>query len=338
MLNGLQAGRAVAAIMVAIFHANLFLLPKNFYNGDGAGTIFNFGYAGVEFFFVLSGFIMMLVHRTDFGQPDRVGLFLYKRVVRIYPIYWMVLAFLVAIYFAAPGRGPDHARDWSEILASFALWPTAEGPIMAVAWTLQHEMLFYLLFATVLWNIRLGGLLFGGWMLACLVAVPFYHELSHPLSFFLKPHNLLFVLGIATALIHDRIAPRSARWLFALGAFIFFGIGIAETVGGVVIFAGLLPLIYGLGAALAMIGLTRGGFPIPRWLTFLGDASYAIYLVHLPAMNILAVALKAAGAHHILPPLAMLLIVTLFVSIVGCIVHVMLEKPLLARLKPAHNK
>jgi len=314
------------------------LLPKNFYNGAGAGDIFNFGYAGVEFFFVLSGFIMMLVHRKDFGRPDRVGLFLYKRVVRIYPIYWMVLTFLVAIYFAAPGRGPDHARDVGAILASYTLWPTPEGPIMAVAWTLQHEMLFYLLFATVLWNIRFGGLLFGGWMLACLLAIPAYHDLSHPLSFLLKPHNLLFAVGIATALIHDRIAPTPACWLLAFGILVLFGMGTAETIGGVVVFAGLLPLIYGLGSAFVMIGLTRGAVPIPQWLKFLGDASYSIYLVHLPTMNILAAVLKPTGLHTILPPLAMLTLVTVWVTAVGCVVHSGIERPLMALLKPARRE
>ena len=79
--------------------------------GEGAGAAFNFGYAGVEFFFVLSGFIMVLVHRRDFGQPSKALVFMRKRVVRIYPIYWLVMAFLLAIYFVSPGRGPDHARD-----------------------------------------------------------------------------------------------------------------------------------------------------------------------------------------------------------------------------------
>ena len=86
MLAGLQCGRAVAAVMVAIFHANVFLLPSKFYAGEGAGAAFNFGYAGVEFFFVLSGFIMVLVHRRDFGQPSKAVVFLRKRIVRIYPI------------------------------------------------------------------------------------------------------------------------------------------------------------------------------------------------------------------------------------------------------------
>lgn len=54
MLQGLQCGRAVAALLVVIFHANSFLLPNRLYDGLHAGRLFNFGYAGVEFFFVLS--------------------------------------------------------------------------------------------------------------------------------------------------------------------------------------------------------------------------------------------------------------------------------------------
>lgn len=161
MLNGLQGGRAVAAIMVAIFHANVFLLPTGFYGGQTAGAVFNFGYAGVEFFFVLSGFIMLLVHRRDFGHAEQAGAFLKKRVLRIYPIYWLVLLFLLAIYFASPGRGPDHAREPMAIVTSFLLWPTVQGPIMQVAWTLQHEMLFYLVFAVMILHLRIGIAVFG---------------------------------------------------------------------------------------------------------------------------------------------------------------------------------
>ncbi|MEO1398905.1 MAG: acyltransferase family protein, partial [Pseudomonadota bacterium] len=111
------------------------------------------------------------------------------------------------------------------------------------------------------------------------------------------------------------------------------GTGVAETVGEVPFPRGPLPLIYGLGAALMMVGLTRGALPSPRWLTFLGDASYSIYLVHLPAMNILAVFLKRAGIHEVLPPLAMLTLVVTLVTVIGCVVHVMIEKPLMAWFK-----
>lgn len=328
MLKGLQCGRAVAALMVAVFHANVFLLPRNFYDGAGAWDGFNFGYAGVEFFFVLSGFIMVLVHRRDFGHPDQAGRFLMKRVLRIYPIYWVVMAGLMAIYLSSPERGPDHARDAMAILGSFLLWPMREGPIMQVAWTLQHEMLFYLIFMLLILRLRIGLIVFGAWMLGCMVALPFWAELSYPFEFLFKPHNLLFLFGIISALVYERISKAGARRMFWLGAGLFLGLGLAETVGGLEPPLSLMPLGYGLGAALAVIGLARGDLPAPRWLTFLGDASYAIYLVHLPVMNIAAVPLRALGVQEMLSPLAMLALITIIVTVVGSLVHVYIENPL----------
>lgn len=333
MLNGLQCGRAVAALMVAVFHANAFLLPTKFYDGAGAGLGFNFGYAGVEFFFVLSGFIMVLVHRKDFGQPPLAVRFLRKRILRIYPIYWIVLTALIAIYFASPSRGPDHAREPLAILSSYLLWPTTDGPIMQVAWTLQHEMLFYLVFALLIVKLRFGLVVFGAWMLACVVALPMGEDMAYPLNFLFKPHNLLFLFGIIAALVYQRTTRSVARMSFFLGTGLFLAIGLAETVGGLEPPRSLLPLGYGLGATLAVIGLAQGNLPAPRWLTFLGDASYAIYLVHLPVMNIAAVGLRAAKLHEVLPPLAMLALITVIVTIVGALVHVFLEKPLMQALQ-----
>ncbi|MEL7280456.1 MAG: acyltransferase [Pseudomonadota bacterium] len=329
MLEGLQAGRAVAAIAVAVFHANVFLLPQNFYDGEGAGAVFNFGYAGVEFFFVLSGFIMVLVHRGDFGKSERVGLFLSKRFLRIYPIYWVIMIVLTALYFAMPSRGPEHARDLSEILASFLLVPTVEGPIMAVAWTLQHEMLFYLVFAVLIWRPRIGIGLFGAWMIGCLAALPFYGTLPYPLDFLLKSHNLLFALGIGTAWIYTRFSQQASRGLFWIGLAVFLATGLGETVAQAPLPRAVLPLMYGVGSAFMLIGLTRGDFAVPRWLSFLGDASYSIYLVHLPAMNFCAVIIKAGGLHEFLPPFAMLVLIAVIATLVGCIVHVLIEKPLI---------
>ena len=109
-LNSLQAGRAIAALMVVVFHANIFILPDQIYrDGTQSWAVFNFGYAGVEFFFALSGFIMVFIHRGDFGHPARVGRFLRKRVERISPVYWVVLAALVVVCDVMPGRGPAAA-------------------------------------------------------------------------------------------------------------------------------------------------------------------------------------------------------------------------------------
>lgn len=333
MLNGLQCGRAIAALMVAVFHANVFLLPKNFYNGEGAGAAFNFGYAGVEFFFVLSGFIMALVHRRDFGQPAQATKFLRKRILRIYPIYWVILTLLLAIYFASPGRGPEHAREPFAILTSYLLWPTTDGPIMQIAWTLQHEMLFYAVFTLLIVHLRLGMIAFGIWMMACVLSLGSWSEMPYPMGFILKAHNLLFLFGIVAALMYKRLSRDVARLFFFSGTALFVGLGLTETLTAIDLPHNLLPLGYGLGATLAVIGLARGELPAPRWLVFLGNASYAIYLVHLPVMNIAAVPLRKAGVQDMLPPLVMLALITVIVTIAGSLAHVYLEKPLIAFFK-----
>jgi peptidoglycan/LPS O-acetylase OafA/YrhL len=81
----LQAGHAIAALIVVAFHANVFILPDRLYHGGAASRAFNMGYAGVEFFFVLSGFIMFYVHAKDFSLPHWAPDFLRKCIGRINP-------------------------------------------------------------------------------------------------------------------------------------------------------------------------------------------------------------------------------------------------------------
>ena len=333
-LDGLQCGRAVAALMVAVFHANVFLLPAKFYDGQGAGAIFGFGYAGVEFFFVLSGFIMIFVHGRDLGHPDKVGTFLSKRILRIYPIYWIILTVLLLLYVLSPGSGPQHAQDPIAILASYLLFPQPDnGPIMRVAWTLQHEMLFYLIFATLLINLRLGIALSAVWVCGCLAVLVSGVDTAYPVGFILKSHNLLFLFGVAVGAVVRSVPQSMARICFWGGALAFASLGAFESLNDAPLPEAWMPIPYGVASAFIIIGLANGGLPAPRWLTLLGDASYAIYLVHMPTMTIAAVFIARSGLHHILHPLAMLGLILLLVSVVGVFVHRAVEKPLLSYFK-----
>ncbi len=325
-LDGLQAGRAVAALMVVAFHANAFILPDRLYDGATAGRVFNMGYAGVEFFFVLSGFIMVFVHQRDFSRPDRVGSFLTKRIFRIYPVYWVIYGALTAIYFLAPGRGPDHARDVEAIVSSALLFPMPEQPVMQVAWTLQHEMLFYLVFALLVLNLRLGILIFAIWMGACMAAG--LGALSYPLDFLLSPYNLLFLMGIWAALRFRDLSPGQGRTLLLAGAILFLGTGLVETFGLVEWWKPARTWSYGLGATAMVMGLAAGAIQPPRWLSFLGDASYAIYLVHLPAMSFGSVIALKLGAPWGLPPLVAMAGLVLLSSVAGAAVHLGVERPI----------
>lgn len=330
-LDGLQAGRAIAAFMVVIFHANVYTLPTALYQGRGAGPVFSMGYAGVEYFFVLSGFIMLLVHRKDFGVPRRAWRFVARRVIRIYPIYWLVLTALVAMYFAFPALGPDYARDPSAIATSYLLLPTPQPPILELAWTLRHEMLFYLVFVLAIVDLRLGIGVFAAWMAACAfgLAADFGHYLT---GFLFSPYNILFLFGMVAATQFSRVGTGLARVLLAAGLAAFLAVGLSEVFGLVRWELGPRTICYGLAAMAMVTGLAAGAVPIPRILVLFGDASYSLYLVHIPAMSLFVKIAVRIGAPWGLPPLAMLVVLVVFCAVAGLAMHLIVERPLLAFL------
>jgi peptidoglycan/LPS O-acetylase OafA/YrhL len=137
MLNSLQACRATAAILVVLFHASgsIFALPK-YFSHKPFGLLFDFGFAGVDFFFVLSGFIMMHIHAKDIGQPRAFGSYLWKRFSRIYPIHWIVLAAILPVFYLIPHFEVGQERDPGVIFRSVFLVPNSDIQlVLSVAWT-----------------------------------------------------------------------------------------------------------------------------------------------------------------------------------------------------------
>lgn len=336
-LGGLQAGRAAAAIMVVAFHANTFILPQKLFEGGTAALGYNMGYAGVEFFFVLSGFIMYHIHSKDFGQSDRASVFIKRRIYRIYPIYWVILTCLLILYALAPGRGPDNANDVGSIVASYFLFPMPDFPIMRVAWTLQHEMLFYFVFICLIISCTFGTFVFGAWMLACFVP-HFFADLPYPFDFLLSEYNLLFLFGMIAAAICKELPTRAANPVLIGGAVLFFAVGLSEAYGLVVWDKAIRTWSFGIAAAAVTVGLAVSVIEYPRWLIFLGDASYSIYLVHLPAMSIFVVLLLKLGAPWSLPPDILIFVVSGVSVVVGSIAYLTIERPLMLYFRGREKK
>ena len=316
--------------MVVFYHANDFILPLRLYEGEIAWRGFGWGYAGVEFFFVLSGFIIAHVHRQDIGRPERIRHFLRKRISRIYPVYWLVLTALLVGYAALPNLAPEAARDPYTVVTSYLLVPSESRTVLPVAWTLKHEVAFYLAFVAFLISARLGALLFGLWMAACALRLV-EPATGFPASFILSPYNLLFALGVGVAHLHPRVPRQAAAALLVLGIAGFMAVGFSEQY--------LAPwplgartLAYGISAAAVVAALARARYATPRSWSFLGDASYAIYLLHLPAMNVAAILLAQLGVQVFLPPLVLLMALSCVAVLAGAAAHVMVERPLLAHL------
>ena len=134
-LRSLQIGRGLAALFVVLFHLNNSVWSIGKYFPDPFSQVLGFGNAGVQFFFVLSGFIIYLVHSDDIQVPTQFRRFVFKRFVRVYPTYWVVLFTVVAALFMDPALGMPGEREVSRIVASALLIPYPQDPIVGVAWT-----------------------------------------------------------------------------------------------------------------------------------------------------------------------------------------------------------
>lgn len=342
-LTGLQAMRGVAALLVVLHHAaGTLALPKYAGIVIAGGILTPLGRAGVDLFFVLSGFVIYYVHHADIGRAQGFRRYMLRRLVRIYPTYWVVLFLMLALFLGHPSFGGDAPHSPRAIVQSFLLVPfttPGEFTIVGVAWTLSHELLFYTLFGLAILDSRFGARLFAGWF-CCLAAAALVlpAPLPPPLNFLLHVKNLEFFIGMGVArLVLAGGSSRPASWpLLLAGAACFVGTGVVELQGHD--FQTTAPtLFYGLGAGmmiLAAASLEMQGRlgRVPPLLGFLGAASYSIYLIHHPVVIGLAKAVHAsgldvyAGAGAALP---LLVLLALPAVLAGIMLYLAVERPVL---------
>ena len=308
-LNGIEACRGIAALLVVLRHATIMLADPVGHHALPFGGLFLFGRAGVEFFFVLSGFIIMYVHQGDIGAPSSFAGFWRKRVFRIYPPYWIATAMLGAILVFSPTR--DRAeQDLMHVFASITLLPEMHWPILDVGWSLRHEMLFYLLFSIVILNRSAGIFVFGCWFLCIGANLAFQVTEGH--SYFsgeagdllFRGFNIEFLFGIGVAFLVRRRAVAPVVFI-GLGAAVFVSNGFYESFGPDAAEWPPRVLFYALGAAMIIYGTAaidrQGGWSIPRPLIALGQASYSIYLVHVTILLVVAQVVRRLWVYVAMP-------------------------------------
>lgn len=162
-LQSIQALRGVAALLVVLFHARALELKGIAANGlteqPLIGGLFTNGFAGVDLFFVISGFIMVFVTRDGLTGLKPAASFLFARVTRIYPVWW-AFAGCMTIYMLVAHGVSGNSEGWQKaafghpmlpyLVKSFLLIPQEPFPVLNVGWTLIHEIYFYLVFALFL--------------------------------------------------------------------------------------------------------------------------------------------------------------------------------------------
>lgn len=273
MLKNVQALRAVAALAVALSHLVSF---------SPALAVFSSGTIGVELFFVISGFIM--VHITNDREQRPVD-FLAHRVVRVVPLYWLLTLAVFALAWLAPQLLKSTQADPLELIKSLLFIPyvkhgTTLQPLLFQGWTLNFEMVFYLLFAASLFlrgqvlRVALVSL-----VIVLAVAVgQIFAPLSPVAGFYTSPLTLCFALGMGLGLAYPKI--NGALVGVALGAFVLLAAGTgAGVLTGTAAY--LVRVAFAFAAVTAALALEQRG-QIWDWrpIQLLGAASYSLYLIH----------------------------------------------------------
>jgi exopolysaccharide production protein ExoZ len=264
-IQSLQAGRGIAASAVILHHS--VIAAHNFGQAAPGYAVLSRGYIGVDFFFVLSGFI---IFHSTVGRGKSLRDYAGARFRRIYLPYWPIGLVVALAYVAMPHLSAGN-RDWAW-LPTLTLLPVDSAPALSVAWTLKHEMLFYILFGLFYFSRLLPlGLAAWGFGIAILPHVPF------------QAINVEFFMGMLAAILYRERQASPALLIFAPVPFLLWiYLGATDETS----------ILTGLGFMLIIAPIAQmereERFVVPRWLVFLGAASYALYLVHTPLISAVA--------------------------------------------------
>ncbi len=313
--------------MVVFHHADRMLALPQYIGHVPLNGFFFFGNTGVDFFFTLSGFIIFYVHESDLDRPDRLVRYLWRRISRIYPLYWLVTAIVVALAIVKADWGSLGA---THLIKSLLLIKEVQDPVLGVGWTLTHEVLFYAIFATAILSRNIGIFLGLVWMGFTLIGL-FDPNTNLALVFVASPYHFQFAMGVIAAYLVRRWIIRRAWLVAALGITLFVAFAALLDQHVVYYTQPVCRLLFGISSALAIYGVamweSEGGIHFPKWAEFLGAASFSIYLVHTIAIGNLA---KLGSMIHIMranPDWSFLAIA--FGSIgIGCIVYRCSEAPI----------
>lgn len=342
----LQILRAFAATLVILVHSTG-IIHEN-YQIELMGGYFEMGSAGVDFFFVLSGFLIFYIHSKDFGKPALLRSYVHKRWTRIYPLYWLVTLAILPAYFALPSLGQGDERNVFVILGSLTLLPMSRSPILVAGWTLRHEIMFYGLVAILIWRYQFATVcIIGCWVASVVVnAISSFDVNSHwdnpAVHTMLWPQNLEFVVGCLSAIALNSLGKyldrRICLGLLSICIVAFMSI---ETIFGLLpIGSGKRVLCYGVVSFFIVVSAVRldqtGGLgrsvnqsKAYSVLVFLGEASYSIYLLHGPVLSLLFKIEKSLNIGRCLGVVPVVWGVVIISLVAGCVCHVMIERPIL---------
>lgn len=338
--QNLQAMRCIAAMMVLFIHA--LGVPEDIHMGWAVPFLSKYGPAGVDIFFVISGFIITTTahhaskKKWDGGRLSFFREFATKRLIRIYPIYWIVLILAILAspwVWLAPATMPNY-NNW----AMFFLFESSNNKVMA-AWTLVFELYFYLIVSVTI--LLLPKHIYKGLLIWCaltLLAIYYFNKTGSILAYSIpfSPVLIEFMLGIFIAFLLLKRMTIFPLASIGLGILLFLiGADVNANLGNWQ--AWYRTICFGPASALIIYGVlaleVKTGWVFSKNWQLIGDASYSIYIWHqLIIFSIFSLFIHYDIINH-MSPLLMVLIWTSIAFFWAIGFYFLVEKQILKYLE-----
>jgi len=348
-IDVIQLVRGIAALLICFFHFKGLLNTSTTHFGT---TLFGGGAIGVLLFCMISGFIMVYTTRKSDGSKLYVKNFMIKRLVRIIPLYYIMVLFWV---FAYDLKLDYFSKDIMTLVKTFCFIPIFDSPAgpaygmppLKVGWSLNYEIFFYYIIGISLFMKRFRWATVFAAFMGLVILFPLltkgfvsfspsinYHFGFLYFSLMTNPILLYFVMGVALGLLYDSTFHILSKWiqisLLTLSIILFF-----------LVYFKVSPLVNGFfinmfSCGFLLFGLLffnkDKGIRVPALFVYLGNMSYSLYLIHPTVvivfprfLRLIGIGGNMNGTLHFF----VLVVCTLLLSILS---YELLEKRLLKRL------
>lgn len=277
--DGVQALRFLAALLVVTTHSF-------FYASERLGAnvrVWDIGTRGVDIFFVISGFVMVVSSRNLINVPQGWAKFAIQRVTRIVPLYWLATSLKVLFMLFSAGMVLHAEFDLDNVLGSYFFIPYLKKPdliepVLGVGWTLVFEMFFYFVFSIALF-MRVNIYVFVGAIMVLLSLMSLLRPVNYPVWMYLiDPIVLEFWFGmiIGYLTLNGKLIKSPYVAIVSLLTILWI----------VFVPGGSMSRVIVAGIPSALLVYTVVSIEpylqnkIPKIILFFGAASYSLYLFH----------------------------------------------------------
>ena len=336
-IASIQVCRGLAALLVVFTHIRGI---ETKYFGINHLRLFGYGDLGVDLFFVISGVVIASVTAGKFGRPRDACIFLYHRLVRIFPVFWIYTTLTLFGYFLTLQTTAGRFN----IVASYLLIPTSLPMLLLQGWTLSFELYFYFLIFLLLFLVpeRVVPWLLALWGVTVIVLKLHIGLSPSPIIQLLtSPSVCEFLAGWILFRIYrrSRLHPAAGMIVLAASLALLIAIILHNDPSSIVDQPWRRPILYGSFATLFLFGAVElERTRLIRYHPFfasVGDWSYSMYLSHVLVLNLIARLIAPFLPYP--TATALILVVSIAgVLLIGYLSYTYIERPLLTLLyKPA---